>query len=638
MSRPVRDALGILALAVVYVMVAKVSLLAAAAHHVVSSLWPPAGIAVFALVRFGLRFWPGVAIGAYVLNSTSGVSPEGALFIAAGNTAEGLVGAYLLTRTAHFHRALDRVRDVLALVGFAGILSTLIAASVGVASLVLSGSAASGTTLRLGLVWWTGDAVGVLVVAPLLLTWTEAESDAPDLRMRGIEEVLSFGALVVATDLLCRTGAGFIYLVFPMTTWIALRLGRRAAATAVAAVMVIATWHTLGGDGPFTGFSTLGDLFALQLFLAVLAAKSMLFAASRAETSVGQARLRESESRYRLLARNLPDACVVLYDRDTRLLLVEGPAVAGAGFVKEEVEGRTIAEVFDAEHASALEAPFRLAFEGRASEFEFAYGGRAYLVRVLPLAPPSRSASLGMALALDITRRHDSQRELSESRAQLQALSRRLLAVQEDERKRVAREVHDDLGQALTGIKLGLTALRSRRYRRPLAEVNRRLDEVDAGIDGAIEAVRRIVLRLRPGVLDSLGPLAALEYEVEGFTQRAGLPVRLALPSERVDLDAERSATVYRTVQEALTNVLRHANAKSVVVDLRIQSGALVLQVSDDGKGISEAELQNPHAVGILGMRERAMSCGGTLEVRRAFGGGTEVVLTVPYDGDGRQG
>jgi PAS domain S-box-containing protein len=635
-GRLIRDIAGNAFLAGVYLAVARISLGAAMVHHVVSNIWPPAGIAVFALLRFGPRFWPGVAVGAYLLNLTNGILPLGAGIIAAGNVLECLVAAHLLTRVMPMNRALDRVRDALALIGFAGIASTMIAATVGVAALLATGSAALHDAAHLWLVWWTGDAVGVLVVTPLLLTWTEPEPDALNTRTRALEEAVTFVVLVVATDILFRSWVGFVYLVFPMFTWIALRLGRRGAATAVAIVMVIATWHTIHGTGPFTTFSPLANLFALQLFLAVLSAKSMLFAASRAETHNNRTRLQQTESQYRLLARNLPDACVVLYDRDTRLVLVEGPVVAAAGFVKQEVEGRTIGELFDIEHARALMAPFRFAFEGRTFEFEFAYKERTYLVRVLPVAEPGTKAQFGMALALDITLRHKSERELDESRARLQALSRQLLAAQENERRRVAREVHDELGQVLTGIKIGLSALRNRSVRRPSLETDKKLKAVNDAIDGAIEAVRRIVLRLRPGVLDNLGPLAALEWEVQEFTHQAGLPVRLMLPTEPLDLDAERSTTLYRTVQEALTNVLRHADAKSVAVGLKVHEDSLVLQVTDDGRGIAEHQLRNPRSMGILGMRERAMSCGGTLEVRRALGGGTDVVLTVPYEGNGR--
>jgi PAS domain S-box-containing protein len=634
--RLLTEALIMVALTAVYFYVARISLAAAAAHHVVSSVWPPAGIAVFALVRFGLRFSPAIAVGAYLLNSTNGISPAGAVMIAVGNTLEAVVASYLLTRVAKMHRALDRVRDVLALVGFAGVLSTMIAASVGVLSLVLTGAALPDAAWHLWIVWWTGDAVGVLVVTPLLLTWTEPEREPLHAGTRGIEPAFSFVVLVAATEILFRARPGFEYLLFPMCTWIALRLGRRGVTTAAAAIMVIATWHTIEHTGPFVAFSSLGNLFALQLFVAVLAAKGMLFAAARSEARGSEMSLLESESRYRLLARNLPDAAVVLYDRNMRLLLVEGPAVATAGFVRDEVEGSTIAEVFDSEHATALVAPFYLAFAGRTIEFEFAFKDRMYMVRVLPLGEEASHPAYGMALAIDITDRHKAERELSESRARLQALSRQLLAAQENERKRVAREVHDELGQALTGIKLGLSALQNRGQRRPSIETDRRLKTVNDSIDGAIESVRRIVLRMRPGVLDNLGPLAALEWEVQAFTQQAGLPVRLALPQELSELDGEKSTTLYRTVQEALTNVVRHANATSVEVGLRVENGSLVLQVTDDGKGIAENELRNPRSMGILGMRERAMSCGGTLEVRRAVNGGTDVVLTVPYDSNGR--
>jgi signal transduction histidine kinase len=328
----------------------------------------------------------------------------------------------------------------------------------------------------------------------------------------------------------------------------------------------------------------------------------------------------------------------MLYDRDLRLLLVEGPALVAAEFVKEEVEGKTIDQVFDYDHALALAAPFRLAFDGRSFEFEFSYRERTYLVRVIPVGKPREDVKFAMALALDITQRHQSEHELAESRERLQALSRQLIAAQEDERIRVAREVHDELGQALTGIKIGLSALRNRPNRLSAQDAERRLESVNSAIDAAIDAVRRIILRLRPGVLDNLGPLAALEYEVQEFTQQAGLPVRLVLPSQQIALDAERSTTLYRTAQEALTNVLRHANAKTVAVGVKVQPGSLVLQVTDDGRGIDERELRNPRSMGILGMRERAMSCGGTLEVRRGAGGGTDVVLTVPYDDTGGLG
>lgn len=631
LRRRLIDAAGIIVLAASYYALGRLSLIAAAAHNVVSSIWLPAGLAVFALVRFGLRFWPGVVIGAFALNATSGISPGGAAAIAFGNAVEALLGAYLLTRVAGMHRALDRVRDVLALAGLAGVLSTMLAAAIGVTSLVLTGASERATALPLWLVWWSGDAVGILIFAPLLFTWSAPEPARSRPALRGVESAITFATLVLGTDLLFRGWPGRVYFIFPLFTWIALRLGRRALATAVVIVTGIATWHTVSGVGPFTEFTPLSNLVSLQAYLALLTIPSLLFAAAHAEAQQNEAGLRQSEARYRALSSNLPDGSVVLFDRDLRLVLVEGPAVATAGFAKDEIAGRTVAEVFDPHDASMLEVPLRRAFVGEASEFEFPLRERTYLVRVLPLADSAGAVTLGMALALDITERHAAAREIADSRTRLQLLSRRLIAAHEEERRRVAREVHDDLGQALTGVKIGLGALMPRSSRRDTDDTERRILGVSQVVDGAIESVQRIILRLRPGVLDNLGPVAALEWEAQQFTRQTGVPVTLNLPGDPLAMDSESSTALYRTVQEALTNVARHAAASAVRIGLATTGEELVLHVTDDGCGIPDSEAHRPHSMGILGMRERAFACGGTLEVSRAAAGGTRLVLRLPH-------
>jgi signal transduction histidine kinase len=305
--------------------------------------------------------------------------------------------------------------------------------------------------------------------------------------------------------------------------------------------------------------------------------------------------------------------------------------VATAGFAKDEIAGRTVAEVFDPHDASMLEVPLRRAFVGEASEFEFPLRERTYLVRVLPLADSAGAVTLGMALALDITERHAAAREIADSRTRLQLLSRRLIAAHEEERRRVAREVHDDLGQALTGVKIGLGALMPRSSRRDTDDTERRILGVSQVVDGAIESVQRIILRLRPGVLDNLGPVAALEWEAQQFTRQTGVPVTLNLPGDPLAMDSESSTALYRTVQEALTNVARHAAASAVRIGLATTGEELVLHVTDDGCGIPDSDAHRPHSMGILGMRERAFACGGTLEVSRAAAGGTRLVLRLPH-------
>jgi len=634
-----RDVALNLAVAASYMVVGHLSLAAATEHRAVSSLWPPAGIALFALVRFGPRLWPGVALAAYLLNASNGIPTLGALAIAGGDTLEAVLGAYLVRRAWATTSGPNRLRDVLALALLAGLLSTAVAATIGVTTLVLSEATTLATAPALWLVRWTGDAVGILVVAPMLFAWSNPEALAPPGRWRWIEIILAFVALVVGTDLIFARWGMLTFAVFPLAGWIALRMGMRGATSAVLLVTLVASARTLAGYGPFTSSSPTSNLFALQLFLVLLGVMNLLFAALQQDARHHQEGVRASERRYRMLAQHLPDGCAILFDDSLRLLLVEGPALAAAGFVKDLVEGRTLAELVEPDQLPTLSRYLHEALEGREVEFELSHHGKSYLVRALPLSdpPPPGSKAMAMALALDVTARDAAQREVAESRARLERLSRLLLTAQEDERRRVAREVHDELGQALTAVKIGLSASLQGAQRRGSLDSERHLRTAAATLDVAIESVQRIVLALRPGVLDNLGPIAAIEYAVQQFSAQSGIAVTLDLPPEPLVLDSDRATALYRTVQEALTNVLRHAGAHAVSVSLRYHDDELRLRIADDGRGIGDGPLRKPRSMGILGMRERAAACGGWLDLERPPSGGTVVSLSIPLHQDERQ-
>ncbi|PYO12030.1 MAG: hypothetical protein DMD31_17510, partial [Gemmatimonadetes bacterium] len=233
-------------LAVLYFGSAKLGLLAAVAHGVVSSAWPPTGVALAALLLAGVRYWPGIAIGALLLNATSGVSFLGAAGIAMGNTLEAVVGTLLLQRVARFRPSLDRLQDVLALVLLAAILSTAVSATVGVTSLLLSGSTPSTSVGRLWFVWWSGDAIGTLIVAPVFLTWLTTPRRREPLA-RAAEALTLLLILVALTSVLFLTRISYVYAVFPFAIWAALRFGPRGAATATLLVSSLAVWYTLNG-------------------------------------------------------------------------------------------------------------------------------------------------------------------------------------------------------------------------------------------------------------------------------------------------------------------------------------------------------------------------------------------------------
>ncbi|MGH7508800.1 MAG: MASE1 domain-containing protein [Gemmatimonadales bacterium] len=339
-------------LALVYFGSARLGLLAAVAHDVVSSAWPPTGIALAALLLYGVRYWPGIAIGALLLNATAGVSLGGVAGIAVGNTLEAVVGALLLQRLARFLPSLERLQDVFALV-MAAAISTAIGATIGVGSLWLSGAIDSGSLGPLWLVWWSGDGIGALVVAPFILTWWTITRDR-DSALRVVEALAVLLMLVVLTAVLFRMPFSYVYAIFPIAGWAALRFGPRGATTATLLVCGLAVWHTLHGLGPFVDSTPAHNLALLQTFIGLLAVTTLLLAARTSERNAAARAVTESEAHYRVLFEGHPHPLWV-YDRETlRFLAVNEAAVRHYGYSREEFLGMTLEDIRPPEDVERL--------------------------------------------------------------------------------------------------------------------------------------------------------------------------------------------------------------------------------------------------------------------------------------------
>ncbi|HEY7849014.1 MAG TPA: ATP-binding protein [Ktedonobacterales bacterium] len=225
--------------------------------------------------------------------------------------------------------------------------------------------------------------------------------------------------------------------------------------------------------------------------------------------------------------------------------------------------------------------------------------------------------------------------EVGRYEEQVRALSGRLIYAQEDERQRIARELHDDTGQVLTLLLIRLKLLESQ----PGAEaIAPQLAELRGIVTGAIDQVRRLALNLRPPTIDQLGLFPSLRSLVATFTDGADIETTLRLPRARVTLTPERTLAVYRVVQEALTNVAKHANAQHVTITVSADDDELRVLVTDDGQGFTPESLMNRASarrdggagVGLFGMEERARLAGGTLRVRSTPGMGASVLLRAP--------
>lgn len=226
----------------------------------------------------------------------------------------------------------------------------------------------------------------------------------------------------------------------------------------------------------------------------------------------------------------------------------------------------------------------------------------------------------------EIVERTRAEERLRRSGERLRNLSGHLQSVREEERKGLAREIHDELGQALSTIKLNLSLLMGELHAGSSA-VDKHLSSISNIIDATIKSVKRLITELRPGLLDDLGLTAAMQWQAEEFHQRTGIPCRVTFFPTEILLDADRSTAIFRIFQETLSNVTRHSEARNVVATLSECNDVIDLVVEDDGKGITEEQAANARSFGLLGIRERVRYWGGSVEISGISGKGTRVAV-----------
>ena len=276
-------------LAVAYFIAGKLGLRLALINASATAIWPCSGIAIAALLLLGLRVWPAIFVGAFFVNITTAGTIATSLAIASGNTLEALAAAYLVLHSAGGRNAFQRSQNIFRFALFAGILATAISATLGSTTLVVSGLAPWSSFAAIWSTWWLGDAVGAVIVTPLILLWVENPRMAWT-RRQILELVFLFGGLFLTAWSVFGNGLHsvvrnypFEYLCFPFLIWAAFRFGRRKAATAIAVLAVIATWGTLHGFGPFVRVSQNTSLLLLQSFMGIAALTAMVLAAESTE-------------------------------------------------------------------------------------------------------------------------------------------------------------------------------------------------------------------------------------------------------------------------------------------------------------------------------------------------------------------
>lgn len=350
--------------------------------------------------------------------------------------------------------------------------------------------------------------------------------------------------------------------------------------------------------------------------------------------------LLQSQTLLRGIIDGTPDV-VFVKDREGRYLIINAAAAHLLGKPMEEIIGKDDTDLYAAEEARRIMETDRQVMksgESRVYEVATTLDGETRAFLFTKTAYRNRQGEIQglVVVARDITSHRQAAEHLENSRAELRALSAQLQSVREEERMRIAREIHDELGQVLTGLKMDVVSL-ARRLSDSTAQqdwpkLKERAQSIAELINDAILTVRRISTELRPGLLDAVGLTAAIEWQAKEFENRTGIKCRLKLPTLDVVLDETRSVAVFRIFQEILTNVTRHAGASEINVILEERESNLFLEAGDNGRGIRASEFSNPKSLGLLGMRERALLLGGELNIRGVQGKGTTVTVRIPLD------
>lgn len=352
--------------------------------------------------------------------------------------------------------------------------------------------------------------------------------------------------------------------------------------------------------------------------------------------------LRESEARYEGIAANVPGMVFELIRRDGKLSFAYVSPGCESLTGLSEAELTADAEAFFGLVPAADRAHVMATLDASATQLtNWNWAGRLVAASgsgekwVNIRARPRRLDSgvvLWDGLVFDDTQGRLAQLEIERSREDQRALSRHLQTVREEEKARIAREVHDELGSTLTALKMDLDLLGEYLAEAPDVVRHKRA-EMDKLVEAAVATTRKIVTDLRPSILDDLGLSAALRWQATEFAKHTGAKVHVDAPATDHQLSRELALALFRIFQETLTNVARHAKATDVWVDFGVTDEAFVLKIRDNGIGLSEDDVRKPDSHGIRGMRERAQQLGGNVTVSGQPGSGTTAVISVPRTG-----
>lgn len=329
-------------------------------------------------------------------------------------------------------------------------------------------------------------------------------------------------------------------------------------------------------------------------------------------------------------------------DRENRVASWNVGAERLMGYVEGEIRGSEFLSFFSDDSAkSEFNSFFEKSKKDNRFEIEtwlLGKNDRKFWaeVTVTPIFSENNELTGHTVIILDLSARKMADDMLLESEKQLRALATHLQAAREEERTRIAREMHDEFGQMLTAVRMDLSILErmiSKTVKEPLSRMSlvEKISSISELLEKTIRSTRRIITELRPAVLDELGLLTAIQWQALEFENRTGIRCRIARLQHDMTLDQESSTSIFRILQEALTNAAKHASPSNVTITLQVTGENLVLEISDDGEGMEEGKQKDPTSTGLTGIRERVIALNGKFNISSRRGEGTTLTVSIPY-------
>jgi signal transduction histidine kinase len=648
-----------ISVSIAYYTGAQVGLALTFQPHPVSTLWPPNAILFAALLLSPKRWWWLILLAVFpahlLVQLSAGIPLTMILCWFVSNCSEALISAWVLRYFTTDVR-LDRTYDVwmFTAVSFVGV---FLSSFLDVAFVMLNrfGESSYWVVFRMRLF---SNLLACLTLVPVIVTWNKSgfRSLLTAHWSRYVEAALLAGGLVLVGIVSFgtqragqNTTPALLYLPLPLLLWGATRFGPRGSSTALLAVSFFAIWGAVHGIGPFVTQSPEMNALSVQLFLILASMPVLLLGALIKERELAQQIARQKEKRLestlaalhytseqnRAILRALPDLVFLLttdgiyldyYTRDTNQLFVS----------PDQFLGKSVRDVLPPDFAEQVMQSLvktKNTDEPQILEYSLTMGDeqRHYEARMIRI-----EGDKVLSIVRDVTDRQraslalkDSQVKLRHTHNQIRELLGRLIDVQESERRRISRELHDDLSQKIATLSVGISRLK-KKLPIPERQLIAELDQLREDTSNLTNEIRALSHQLHPAVLEHLGLVAALESFVRTFKNEEEIDVTLTADIGDNKIPFQTSICMYRVAVEALRNVSRHSGALAASVSLKTVDGVLELKVSDSGKGFDVEFARKGEGLGLVSIEERLRLLMGSCVIHSDARHGTTLVARVP--------